>query len=287
MQSPSPLVRRQGWRQAIFKRVVSPQSGGGLASPAVSFGGYHTPGSKAPPTPRTPATPPRSRAELRELWRTAIRQQILLLRMEKQNFMLRAQQEEATVKRSKLHYAELGTCDEEATETWDLLISQCGGRRADTQILASALRRGVPKTKRGQVWQLFMQQNRLGGMSYAPAPDTPYEELLRRLTSQQHAILIDLGRTFPNHEYFSGPLGSGQLALFNLLKAYSLLDPAVGYCQGLSFVAGLLLMHMEEEEAFEALRYLMFELGGRELYGASMEVRKPTRRDLSLSQATS
>jgi hypothetical protein len=39
-------------------------------------------------------------------------------------------------------------------------------------------------------------------------------------------------------------LGSGQLALFNLLKAYSLMDSDVGYCQGLSFVAGILLMHV-------------------------------------------
>ena len=39
-------------------------------------------------------------------------------------------------------------------------------------------------------------------------------------------------------------LGCGQMSLFNLLKAYSLLDSEVGYCQGLSFVAGLLLMHV-------------------------------------------
>ena len=37
---------------------------------------------------------------------------------------------------------------------------------------------------------------------------------------------------------------NGQLALFNLLKAYSLMDQDVGYCQGLSFVAGILLMHV-------------------------------------------
>jgi TBC1 domain-containing protein 4 len=54
------------------------------------------------------------------------------------------------------------------------------------------------------------------------------------------------GRTFPSHTYFSSPLGPGQLALFNLLKAYSLLDPEVGYCQGLSFVAGVLLLHVSD-----------------------------------------
>ena len=52
------------------------------------------------------------------------------------------------------------------------------------------------------------------------------------------------GRTFPSHPYFSIQLGPGQLSLFNLLKAYSLLDEEVGYCQGLSFIAGILLMHV-------------------------------------------
>ena len=52
------------------------------------------------------------------------------------------------------------------------------------------------------------------------------------------------GRTFPHHQYFARQLGAGQLSLFNTLKAYSLIDPEVGYCQGLSFVAGVLLMHV-------------------------------------------
>src|SRR4051812_31784445 len=52
------------------------------------------------------------------------------------------------------------------------------------------------------------------------------------------------GRTFPKHPFYCQPLGPGQLSLFNLLKAYSLLDPEVGYCQGLSFVTGILLLHV-------------------------------------------
>ena len=55
-------------------------------------------------------------------------------------------------------------------------------------------------------------------------------------------FLVD--RTFPAHPYFSQHVGVGQFALFNLLKVYSNLDPELGYCQGLSFVAGLLLMHV-------------------------------------------
>lgn len=57
-------------------------------------------------------------------------------------------------------------------------------------------------------------------------------------------LVILAGRTFPNHSYFMSPLGPGQLGLYNLLKAYSLLDEEVGYCQGLSFIAGVLLLHV-------------------------------------------
>jgi hypothetical protein len=59
---------------------------------------------------------------------------------------------------------------------------------------------GIPKQKRGQIWQFFIEQKKLG-TNPATIPsrfshlklDTTYEQLLRQLTSQQHAILIDLG----------------------------------------------------------------------------------------------
>ncbi|EGG20954.1 ankyrin repeat-containing protein [Cavenderia fasciculata] len=50
---------------------------------------------------------------------------------------------------------------------------------------------------------------------------------------------------------------TGQQALFNVLKAYSIYDPEVGYCQGMSGIASILLMYMTEEEAFWALVGLM------------------------------
>ena len=43
---------------------------------------------------------------------------------------------------------------------------------------------------------------------------------------------------------------AGQAALFRVLKAYSLHDLEVGYCQGMAFAAGILLMYLPEEPAF-------------------------------------
>ena len=44
----------------------------------------------------------------------------------------------------------------------------------------------------------------------------------------------------------------------------------VGYCQGVSFVAGILLLHMSEEQAFDMLKFLMYDLGFRRQYRPDM-----------------
>lgn len=45
------------------------------------------------------------------------------------------------------------------------------------------------------------------------------------------------GRTFPTHPYFQAQLGAGQLSLYNLLKAYSLLDPEVSFNSSFSILS--------------------------------------------------
>lgn len=58
---------------------------------------------------------------------------------------------------------------------------------------------GIPRSKRGEVW-IFLAEQFCSKM--APPVDTnkfpryncAYEQLLKELTSQQHAILIDLGK---------------------------------------------------------------------------------------------
>ncbi|EMP36617.1 Ecotropic viral integration site 5 protein like protein [Chelonia mydas] len=54
------------------------------------------------------------------------------------------------------------------------------------------------------------------------------------------------------------------------IKAYSLVDREVGYCQGSAFIVGLLLMQMPEEEAFCVFVKLMQDYRLRELFKPSM-----------------
>uniref|UniRef100_A0A8B9G983 TBC1 domain family member 4 n=1 Tax=Amazona collaria TaxID=241587 RepID=A0A8B9G983_9PSIT len=211
--------------------------------------------------------------ELQSLWRKAIHQQILLLRMEKENQKLEASRDELQSRKVKLDYDEVGTCHKDVINVWDKKLLNCRAKiRCDMEDIHSTLKEGVPKSRRGEIWQFLAVQHRVRHRlpNKQQPPDISYKELLKQLTAQQHAILVDLGRTFPTHPYFSAHLGAGQLSLFNLLKAYSLLDKEVGYCQGISFVAGVLLLHMSEEQAFEMLKFLMYDLGFRKQYRPDM-----------------
>jgi len=51
----------------------------------------------------------------------------------------------------------------------------------------------------------------------------------------------------------------GQASLRRILRAYSLYDPEVGYCQGMNFIAGMFITYMSEEEAFWTLVAVMQE----------------------------
>ncbi|XP_031416134.1 TBC1 domain family member 1 isoform X2 [Clupea harengus] len=276
---------RYSWRQQIFLRVATPQKttdpadrvdcaldvGGAMALGGVSGSGLSVDGQlgSVPEERRR-----RSGAEIRELWRKAILQQILLLRMEKENQKLQASESDLQSRRLKLDYEEITPCLKDVTLVWERMLGTPGRAKVkfDTESIHMAVGQGVPRQHRGEIWKLLSEQYHLRQQvpSKSPTTDTPYKELLKQLTSQQHAILIDLGRTFPTHPYFSTQLGAGQLSLYNLLKAYSLLDPEVGYCQGLSFVAGVLLLHMGEEEAFNMLKFLMYDMGLRKQYRPDM-----------------
>uniref|UniRef100_A0A8C5X1E4 TBC1 domain family member 1 n=1 Tax=Malurus cyaneus samueli TaxID=2593467 RepID=A0A8C5X1E4_9PASS len=281
----SPVrTRRHSWRQQIFLRVATPQKA--CDSPS-RYDDYCELGD---PPPRSPLEPvcedgpfgpvkeerKRTPHELRELWKKAIIQQILLLRMEKENQKLQASENNLQNRRLKLDYEEITPCLKDVTLIWEKMLSTPGRSKIkfDVEKIHSAVAQGVPRHHRGEIWKFLAEQYHLKHQfpSKQQPKDTPYKELLKQLTSQQHAILIDLGRTFPTHPYFSAQLGAGQLSLYNILKAYSLLDQEVGYCQGLSFVAGVLLLHMSEEDAFKMLKFLMFDMGLRKQYRPDMTI---------------
>ncbi|KAJ6499919.1 rab-GTPase-TBC domain-containing protein [Mycena vitilis] len=118
------------------------------------------------------------------------------------------------------------------------------------EALARAIAKGIPGTLRGMMWQLM-------AASKDPELESTYLKLLKDSSPHEKAITRDLGRTFPHHDFFTDGQGIGQENLFNVLKAYSIYDEPVGYCQGLPFVVAILLLNMPDEEAFSLLVRLM------------------------------
>ncbi|XP_051238038.1 TBC1 domain family member 10B [Dicentrarchus labrax] len=73
-------------------------------------------------------------------------------------------------------------------------------------------------------------------------------------------IALDLQRSFPTHRSLMGESPEaieGQAKLFRVLIAYAKYSPQVGYSQGMSYIAAVLLMQLGEEEAFWALTALL------------------------------
>ncbi|MCO5579246.1 hypothetical protein L7F22_033100 [Adiantum nelumboides] len=126
----------------------------------------------------------------------------------------------------------------------------------NTLLLKKLIRKGIPSTLRPKVWLVVSG----AAKKRSAAPDSYFQDLCvaghGRTSAAIKQIDHDLARTFPSHPWLDSP--EGQASLKNVLVAYSLRDSHVGYCQGMNFVAGLLLLVMKrEEEAFWMLAVLL------------------------------
>ncbi|QSL65223.1 hypothetical protein MERGE_002532 [Pneumocystis wakefieldiae] len=119
-----------------------------------------------------------------------------------------------------------------------------------SDFLTKKIREGIPHPLRGLVWQ-----------SMSGAQNTHLEKLFRTLRHKEspydRIIACDLARTFPCVDMFKEEGGDGQRKLHLVLRAFSLYDTEVGYCQGLGFIVAPLLMNMFDHEAFCVLVRLM------------------------------
>eukprot|EP00002_Diphylleia_rotans_P026787 TRINITY_DN5359_c0_g1_i6.p1 TRINITY_DN5359_c0_g1~~TRINITY_DN5359_c0_g1_i6.p1 ORF type:complete len:372 (-),score=54.13 TRINITY_DN5359_c0_g1_i6:893-2008(-) len=140
-------------------------------------------------------------------------------------------------------------------EAWDQ------ARLSDRRIL-SLVWRGFPDELRGSIWKSITNSN--GFISKNPGV---YEFLVNQVEvcCAEHRIYNDVGRTFPEHPMFKNPM-EGQKLLSDLLRAYSVFDQGTGYCQGMNFVAAILLLTMTPEEAFWTYVQLMKTFRLKELF---------------------
>jgi len=93
----------------------------------------------------------------------------------------------------------------------------------------------------------------------------------------QRQISMDVPRTFSQQEIsnFQQPISSQDNSLYNVLACYAKIAPDVGYCQGMNFFAGMILIGVDFDEviAFAMLFQLMGDQGNfRNLYNCTLQM---------------
>jgi TBC1 domain family member 6 len=133
------------------------------------------------------------------------------------------------------------------------------------------IRKGIPPDWRGAAWFFYA-----GGHEIVAKHHGLYDTLLKKSVDRENEELIerDLNRTFPDNIRFKpdldvppNPAQNGNhsviqpetpilRSLRRVLQAFSIYNPRIGYCQSLNYLAGLLLLFMDEEKSFWLLNII-------------------------------
>lgn len=170
-------------------------------------------------------------------------------------------------------------------DEWINCIIPSWRKKRKTGRVRTLVFRGIPASVRGRVWQcaignplnvskdLFLvlkDRAAKGRAEYLRGRDTlaladgdlgghggRAEGLMESERSAHKAISLDLPRTFPELSFFHAEGSHYENALRDVLEAFLYLKPDVGYSQGMSFVAAVLLLYMDPYEAFSCFANML------------------------------
>lgn len=132
-------------------------------------------------------------------------------------------------------------------KSWDDEISK--------EKLHKRVYKGIPNSLRPQVWCKLLNLESVKATNKGKYFEMV--KLARQFSVDARQIDSDVNRQFREHIYYRERYSIKQQSLFNVLTAYAMYNSEVGYCQGMSGLAGVLLMYMDEEDAFWALHVLL------------------------------
>ncbi|KAL1926539.1 hypothetical protein VTP01DRAFT_5660 [Rhizomucor pusillus] len=169
-------------------------------------------------------------------------------------------------------------------QKWRQMISENNGEwPARSSKLKRYIRKGIPSEIRGQAWFYYS-----GAQAKFEANRGVYQEYVQKaeqLGLQNEFLDVierDLHRTFPDNIRFksTAPRTSNShsyddvpaiQALRRILSAFSVYSPNIGYCQSLNYIAGFLLLFMNEEEAFWTFVTAIHDILPPSVYDVTME----------------
>lgn len=131
-------------------------------------------------------------------------------------------------------------------------LRRCSYKEKDTEekaLLIQLARAGIPRHLRECAYVNLSG----AGEKQANAGPSYYAELVKKAETMEtetfRQIELDIDRTF-GHSGTKLCSESGRDQLRRILRAYSLRNPSVGYCQGLNFIVAFLMLIADEEVVF-------------------------------------
>lgn len=147
-------------------------------------------------------------------------------------------------------------------QRWEQLLQKSSTEELKkNRTLKRFVRKGIPNKYRTKVWMRISgadDKRKAKRMHFKDMLSQPLKDAIA-----QEQIKNDLHRTFPNNMYFTkdNDVKSLKTPLHNVLVAFANSSPHIGYCQGLNYVAGLLLLvTRDEEKSFWLLKCLTDDL---------------------------
>lgn len=151
---------------------------------------------------------------------------------------------------------------QEMMKTWETEILPNWDRKRKTKQVDRLVKKGLPPKVRGEVWLRFVGNPMAITQEFYCINVAKAQKLRQQLESGEveavgkegslKFIKTDISRTFHQMGYFreGSPLN---LQLRDMLEAFTISRPDIGYVQGMSYVAGMLLLNLEPYKAFVLL----------------------------------
>lgn len=142
----------------------------------------------------------------------------------------------------------------ERTKKWLKMMKNWNSAETKERLHRRVMK-GIPNRLRAAIWKLLLNVEQTVADNVGV-----YDKMLkfaRQYSPDIRQIDFDVNRQFRNHINYRERYSVKQQSLFRVLAAYSMYNMEVGYCQGMSTVAGVLLMYFDEEDTFWALNTLL------------------------------
>lgn len=185
-------------------------------------------------------------------------------------------------------FASQGLKETSLNETWSKLLGNYKSSKPiedllkDTKncrALTSYIRQGIPVKWRWQTWKSYINLVIISEKRYRNIP------LDRQMIDS--VIIKDVHRTFPEHKYFDKKFFGyyGQYALLRVLAKFSSAYPDVGYCQGMNFVVGFMLIVSggNEIECFCMLEAIIYHFNIGKFFSEGMPELKKALGDFDIN----